>query len=442
MKVQGALTKPASVTVNGVPARVDANNQFEGSAAVKSGSNQFEVAATDGNGNTATQRYQVNVPAAASVTQEYDFNGNLTRKTEGTAPTTYEWDAANRLAAINVNTQRSEFEYDGLSRRVHIVEKESGAVISEKRFIWSGLTLAEERDGSGGNVTKRFFSQGVQIASGSGVGNYFYAKDHLGSIRELTDTTSSIRARYDYDPFGRRSKVGGDMDADFGFTGHYAHQASGLVFAPLRAYDPNTAKWLSRDPLENAELSQGPNLYAYVGNNPLRYGDPLGLYGYETKYWADLSVNGNVAQRAIAWPLGIIATILTPDTVGLTGSGTAGILAGGTAGVDRQYFRGASCPADFSFLGHSFDSDGASGFEHFVSPQLSVAFQVNFGWSGDYNPTASSWAGDFKETSSSAGPIAATYFQAGSWRGFGIGVTAGPAPVSASNLTVTYTPRP
>jgi RHS repeat-associated protein len=272
MKVQGALTEPASVTINGVPARVDANNQFEGSAAVKSGMNQFEVAATDGNGNTATQRYQVNVPAAASVTQEYDFNGNLTRKTEGTAATTYEWDAANRLTAINVNTQRSEFEYDGLSRRVHIVEKESGMVISNKRFIWTGLQLAEERDEGGNTVTKRYCRDGMQVP---GTGNYYYSKDQLGSIRELTDGDGAVRARYAYDPYGTRAKKSGDIDSDFGFTGHYVHQPSRLLMAPYRVYDCAAARWISRDPL--AERG-GLNLYGYVGNSPVSRADPTGLW--------------------------------------------------------------------------------------------------------------------------------------------------------------------
>jgi RHS repeat-associated protein len=274
MKVQGALTEPARVTINGVPARVDANNQFEGSASVTSGANQFEVAATDGNGNTATQRYQVNVPAASAVTQEYDFNGNLTRKIEAGSPMTYEWDAANRLIAINNGTGRSEFEYDGLSRRVHIVEKESGVVTSDRRFVWSGLTLAEERDTTDTNATKRFFSQGAQTVGGANTGNYYYAKDHLGSIRELTDASSAVRARYDYDPYGRSFKSGGDLDADFGFTGHYVHQRSGMNLAPYRSYDPNSAKWLSRDPLAEAG---GLNLYGYVGNNPVVRVDPLGL---------------------------------------------------------------------------------------------------------------------------------------------------------------------
>jgi len=34
---------------------------------------------------------------------------------------------------------------------------------------------------------------------------------------------------------------------------------------------------ISRDPLEDAEINLGPNLYGYVFNNPVRLYDPLGL---------------------------------------------------------------------------------------------------------------------------------------------------------------------
>ena len=36
-------------------------------------------------------------------------------------------------------------------------------------------------------------------------------------------------------------------------------------------------RWLSRDSLAKAEVQEGPNLYAYVGNNPINALDPLGL---------------------------------------------------------------------------------------------------------------------------------------------------------------------
>ena len=54
------------------------------------------------------------------------------------------------------------------------------------------------------------------------------ARDHLGSVREMTDATGAVRARYDYTPYGLRSKLSGDLEADFGFDGMYYHAASGL----------------------------------------------------------------------------------------------------------------------------------------------------------------------------------------------------------------------
>ena len=42
-----------------------------------------------------------------------------------------------------------------------------------------------------------------------------------------------------------------------------------LALTHFRAYDPELGRWLSRDPLRNAEMKQGPNLYAYVRNDPV-----------------------------------------------------------------------------------------------------------------------------------------------------------------------------
>ena len=37
-----------------------------------------------------------------------------------------------------------------------------GSPITIKTFVWSGSTIAEERDATGTNVTKRFFVEGEQ----------------------------------------------------------------------------------------------------------------------------------------------------------------------------------------------------------------------------------------------------------------------------------------
>lgn len=106
---------------------------------------------------------------------------------------------------------------------------------------------------------------------------YYYTRDHLGSVREMTDSSGNIQARYDYDPYGRATAIINTIPSDFQYAGYYEHAPSGLNLTQYRAYDPITARWLSRDPLPDAERSQGPNLYGYVGNDPVAFRDPLGL---------------------------------------------------------------------------------------------------------------------------------------------------------------------
>jgi RHS repeat-associated protein len=79
------------------------------------------------------------------------------------------------------------------------------------------------------------------------------------------------------DPYGRVTKISGSTDSDFQYAGYYEHATSGLNLTWFRAYDPTSARWLSRDPLKNAERSQGLNLYEYVKNNPIIWIDSLGL---------------------------------------------------------------------------------------------------------------------------------------------------------------------
>src|SRR6185503_16612395 len=132
--------------------------------------------------------------------------------------------------------------YDGLSRRVAIRHLVNAVEVSLRRFVWRGGMICEERDPAG-VVTKRFFPQGMRLESGTNAGNYFYTRDHLGSIRELTDSSGGIRARYAYDPYGRRTKLAGDVEADFSFAGMFLIREAGLAGARFRNYDPELGRW-------------------------------------------------------------------------------------------------------------------------------------------------------------------------------------------------------
>ena len=70
------------------------------------------------------------------------------------------------------------------------------------------MAIAEERDASN-TVTARYFEQGFQRiqSSPSSTQNYFTSRDHLGSIREVTNQSAAVLAAYDYDPYGRQEKA-------------------------------------------------------------------------------------------------------------------------------------------------------------------------------------------------------------------------------------------
>ena len=168
--------------------------------------------------------------------------------------------------------------------------------------------LKEGRYVAAGSLLKRYFGEGVQDAGIS----YFYTRDHLGSVRELTDAFDAVRARYDYDPWGRRTKVSGDKDADFGYTGHYQHTPSGLTLAPMRAYDPGFGRWISEDP---AGLAGGVARFAYVDNRPILQLDPQGEFpillpllpvivdaAIEATVWTVAAVEaGHVGQKVLEY---------------------------------------------------------------------------------------------------------------------------------------------
>lgn len=282
MRVRGQTNEPANVTVKSnlnppVAAATDSANNFSAWVEVESGLNTIAIKATDvsPNANPKTNQYEVTV-TGNSRTTSYDLNGNMTNNGAGQ---TYAWDAENRLVKITYSdNSRTEFSYDGCSRRVRIIEKNSSnAVTGDKRYLWcDGNQPSEERDGTGDTVLKQFHTHGVYVpAAASPANKLFYTKDHLGSIRELVDNNGGTSARYSYDSWGKRSKESGSVDADIGYTGHFEHAPSGLILTWYRAYDPTLGRWLSRDPIGEAG---GGNLYGYVGNAPVKWIDSLGLF--------------------------------------------------------------------------------------------------------------------------------------------------------------------
>lgn len=262
--IAGSLNEAGTVTISGVPAVVSADNDFRGTVPTTTGTNTFTIVAKDASGNTTTRQYSVEV-SGASRTFTFDPSGNLT--SDGTR--TFEWDAKNQMVAVNQGTHRSEFTYDGLQRRVRTVEKEGGAVQTDRVHIACSTAVCESRDAVSGVVQERFFTNGIE----NGTDKSYYARDHNDTVHEVTDEAGNRRGSYTYGPYGERTTVLSTRTTPVGFTGYHSHDSSGLALAPYRAYDPGLGRWINQDPIG---IRGGINLFQYVFGNPIALTDPLG----------------------------------------------------------------------------------------------------------------------------------------------------------------------
>ena len=100
----------------------------------------------------------------------------------------------------------------------------------------------------------------------------FYQHDQYGSTTSLTGPGGETVATFAYDADGRTTAHTG-VDTPLRWAGQYRDPVTGLYNLRARHYDPLTAQFITRDPLE--ALTGEP--YAYAGNDPLNLSDLSGL---------------------------------------------------------------------------------------------------------------------------------------------------------------------
>src|SRR5690606_37699190 len=96
--------------------------------------------------------------------------------------------------------------------------------------------------------------------------------DHLGSVRLILAEDGDIEERIDYDSYGNVIE-GSVASTPFGFAGGLHDPDTGLVRFGARDYDPETGRWLTKDP---SGLAGGLNLYQYANSDPVNYIDVNG----------------------------------------------------------------------------------------------------------------------------------------------------------------------
>ncbi|MFF1357691.1 DUF6531 domain-containing protein [Streptomyces sp. NPDC058297] len=240
------------------------------------------------------------ITRAGGVRYEHDTLGRVTlrQKTRlSRKPDTwrYEWDAEDRLtSAITPDGTRWRYTYDPLGRRTAKLRlaADGETVVERVDFTWDGTTLCEQTTTSPelpNPVTLTWDHQGLRpiaqteriSAAGaeahqSEIDSRFFAivTDLVGTPSELVDEQGEIAWRTRSTLWGTTAWAADSMTyTPLRFPGQYFDPETGLHYNYFRHYDPETARYLSPDPLG---LTPAPNPATYI-NNPHTWTDPLGL---------------------------------------------------------------------------------------------------------------------------------------------------------------------
>lgn len=239
-------------------------------------------AAHAGHDSTGRRTYTgTRLARAGSVHYEHDAQGRITlrRRTRlSRKPDTwrYAWDAEDRLTSVTTPDGTVwRYAYDPLGRRI---AKQSAS--ETVHFTWDGTTLCEQTTAdvtvTWDHAGLRPLAQTERRTDAGSTDERFFAivTDLIGTPTELVDESGDLAWRTRTTLWGTTTW---NRDATaytpLRFPGQYFDPESGLHYNYFRYYDPESAWYLSPDPLG---LAPAPNPATYV-HNPHTWADPLGL---------------------------------------------------------------------------------------------------------------------------------------------------------------------
>ena len=228
----------------------------------------------------------------------YDPTGRLVAR-EGPDGTLRLWfDDRDRLVRVHTPDDRVvHHRYDALGRRAETLAEQPSAV-QEELFYWEGDNLARRvvRDAHHRTVLRdeaytydpeqafrplfRVVRGGQSDPSDEGAGEVqYYSTDQRGAVIRLSDAGGAPLWQADYDPYGRAKVTGSEAGQQpIRLMGQLHDDATGLGHHRFRVFDPESARFVSPDPLG---FEGGDNAFGYPVD-PVSWADPFGLANCRT----------------------------------------------------------------------------------------------------------------------------------------------------------------
>ncbi|MEV4562246.1 RHS repeat-associated core domain-containing protein [Nonomuraea sp. NPDC049419] len=228
--------------------------------------------ASPGRGHHLDRVTQTGGAGARTDTYTYDATGNTLTRSVGGTTQTLDWDATGALTGIAEGGKSTGFVYDAEGNR--LLRKDPGGTT-----LYLPDTELRLNTGATAPVATRYYQHGDEtVAMRTAAGVSYLTVDHQDTAQLAVDAATQQTTVRRFTPFGGERGDAASWPGEKGFVGG-TKDPTGLTHLGARLYDPDTGRFISVDPIFNADHPQSWNGYVYANNTPITQSDPSGLDG-------------------------------------------------------------------------------------------------------------------------------------------------------------------